>query len=74
LVRGKESRRKGSKRDEKDKKKIIFFYLMCGSAVTSEKETDRLYHKQSTEMAADMIKTGTIADRARATQIEEQVM
>jgi hypothetical protein len=40
----------------------------------SEKEADRLYRKQATEMAADMMKAGTIADSARATQIEEQVM
>jgi hypothetical protein len=35
LVRGKESRGKGSKRDEKGQKKIsIFFHHTCGSAVT----------------------------------------
>ena len=35
LVRGKESRGKGSKRDEKGQKKIsIFFHRTCGSAVT----------------------------------------
>jgi hypothetical protein len=46
----------------------------CYLKAASKKEADQLYHKQAMEMAADMMKAGTIADNARATQIEEQIM
>ena len=43
----------------------------CYLKAASKKEADQLYHKQAMEMAADMMKAGTIADSARATQIEK---
>ncbi len=39
----------------------------------SEKEADRMYRKQATEMAADMMKAGTIADSAHARNVSRTI-
>ena len=46
----------------------------CYLKTVDKREADRRYCAQAMEMAADMMKAGTTADSARATQIEEQVM
>jgi hypothetical protein len=46
----------------------------CYLKTADKKEADRRYRAQAMEMGADMMKAGTIANSARATQIEEQVL
>jgi hypothetical protein len=45
----------------------------CYLKTASKKEADQLYPKKAMEMAAEMMKAGTLAESARATQTEEQV-
>jgi hypothetical protein len=45
----------------------------CYLKAASKKEAAQLYRKEAMEMAAEMMKAGTLADSAGATKIEEQV-